>query len=115
MRLNPPELGSVRLTMTMNEGELRMSMQTTTESARQVIAQNLDGLRATLVEQGYDVARLSVSVGDGFAEQQAAQSDAQPRHHTRGQGGTMPEVETEAASDPVAVSLVNSRYLDMVA
>jgi len=115
MRLNPPELGSVRLTMTMKEGELRMAMQTTTESARQVIAQHLDGLRATLVQQGYDVARLEVSVGGDFVEQQAAQSDAQPRHFTRGQGGAMPTTDGEAETEPVAVSLANSRYLNLVA
>ena len=116
MRLNPPELGSVRLAMTMKEGELRMTMQTTTEAARAVIAQHLDGLRTTLVQQGYDVARLEVSVGDSFIEQQAAQSDAQPRHFTRGQQQTMPGMDGETAdAAPSVLSLYTSRYLDMVA
>ena len=115
MRLNPPELGSVKLSMTMKAGELRMALQTSTEAARQVIAQNLDGLRSALVQHGFEVDRLDVSVGEQFAEGQTAQSDPEPEHFARGDADAPSETEDASDAEPVLVSVATNRYLDLVA
>jgi flagellar hook-length control protein FliK len=115
MRLNPPELGSVKLSMSVREGELRMAMQTTTEAARQVISQNISQLRAALTAQGFAVGQMDVEVGHSFAdaqtfqEQQSGRSAPTPRAYA---------AETEVTPDEAPPRWIGNgmgRYLNLVA
>ena len=115
MRLHPPELGNVRLSMSMNHGELRMTLETSTEAARQIIAGNVGQLRTTLAQQGYDVTRVDVSVGQGFAETQTSHSDPEPEHFSHGRSDTSFETDVAFASERPMAWVYTSRYLDLVA
>ena len=53
LRLSPPELGSVRLEVTVKNGVLTAHAQTETAQARDALVDNLPALRARLAEQKY--------------------------------------------------------------
>ena len=115
MRLHPPELGNVRLSMSVNDGELRMALETSTEAARQIVADNVEHLRGTLVQQGYDVTRVDVSLGHDFAETQTSHSDAEPEHFTGGSADTASDTDATSPGEPPRSWVHTSRYLDVVA
>jgi flagellar hook-length control protein FliK len=62
IRLNPPELGSLRLEVRMHEGALAARMQTETAEARTAILENLPILRERLADQGVRIERFDVDL-----------------------------------------------------
>jgi flagellar hook-length control protein FliK len=115
MRLHPPELGSVRLTLSVKEGEVRLAMETSTEAARQVITQNLDTLRNTLVQQGYEVGRMDVSLAGSFSQPQNADRELNPGRPTGNAAAGPAEAESVAEDTPVARGSSARWHIDLVA
>jgi flagellar hook-length control protein FliK len=62
MRLSPPELGSLRLDVRVNGGELWASLQAETEAARAAILENLPALSERLAHQGLRIERFEVDL-----------------------------------------------------
>jgi flagellar hook-length control protein FliK len=60
MRLNPPELGELRVQMTLARGVVSAEFQATTAQAHSLLERNLTSLRAALESQGLSVDRLHV-------------------------------------------------------
>ncbi len=81
MLLHPPQLGGLRVDLSVKDGVLDASLSAETHAARHVLAANLDSLRDSLVEQGIAVHRLEVSVWDGFSR------DAHGSHSSRDESG----------------------------
>ena len=68
MKLQPPQLGHIRIQMMVKDGVLHATVQTESEAARQVVLQNLEHLRSSLDEQGLRLGRFDVQAeGDGGA------------------------------------------------
>jgi flagellar hook-length control protein FliK len=70
LRLSPPELGTMRLELTVRGGALTASIETDNANARQVLLDNLPALRDRLAEQSVRIERFDVDVrrdgtGDG--------------------------------------------------
>jgi flagellar hook-length control protein FliK len=63
LRLDPPHLGTVHMNVSVVEGAVTASIQTTTESARQVLQADLAILKETLAGSGIHVDSINVSVG----------------------------------------------------
>ncbi len=63
LRLDPPHLGNVNMSVTVQEGSVSAIIQTATESARQALVSNLDGLRQSLIEAGVRVDSINVTIG----------------------------------------------------
>lgn len=61
-RLNPAELGMVEVLMEKNElGKIAVSFQTESEAAREALLENLEPLRDSLQDAGWQVEKLEVS------------------------------------------------------
>lgn len=64
LRLSPPELGAVRLQVTMDKGVLSAQMETETTAARRVLLDNLGALRERLATQDVRIDRFDVDLMD---------------------------------------------------
>lgn len=62
LRLSPPELGSLRLDVRVENGALTAHVQTETDAARTAIIDNLPALRDRLAEQGVRIDRFDVDL-----------------------------------------------------
>jgi flagellar hook-length control protein FliK len=62
LRLSPPELGSLRLDVRVQDGTLVARLQTETEEARAAIIDNLPALRDRLADQGVRIERFDVDL-----------------------------------------------------
>jgi len=62
LRLSPPELGSLKLTIQMQEGGLVARLETETTSAKTALIDNLPALRERLAEQGVRIERFDVDL-----------------------------------------------------
>ena len=62
LRLRPPELGSLRLEVSLQDGNLSARIETETQAAKTLLLDQLPQLRDRLAEQGFRVARFDVDV-----------------------------------------------------
>lgn len=62
LRLSPPELGSLRLDVKVQDGALVAHLQTETDAARTAILDNLPALRDRLADQGVRIERFDVDL-----------------------------------------------------
>jgi flagellar hook-length control protein FliK len=62
LRLSPPELGSLRLQVSVQDGVMVARMETETEAARSSLVNNLPDLRERLAEQGIRVERFDIDL-----------------------------------------------------
>ncbi|MDB5324428.1 MAG: flagellar hook-length control protein, partial [Phycisphaerales bacterium] len=68
IRLDPPELGALKVMIEMRDGVMNATFQTSNEQATQLLSHSLNQLKHVLESQGVTVERLQV--------QQAPKSDA---------------------------------------
>lgn len=76
VRLSPPELGSLRIELTMHNGALSAHLEAETPAARHLLLDNLPALRDRLAQQDIRVDRFDVDVrsdGGGSGQQHNAQ------------------------------------------
>ncbi len=69
LRLSPPELGTLRINIVMNEGVLTAHLETETAAARNVLLDNLPALRERLAEQDIRIDKFDVNVGQEGQQQ----------------------------------------------
>lgn len=74
LRLNPPMLGRVEVSMSMNDGQLQAAFKTDQSVTRDILMQNMHILRESLAEQGIRATNVTVTTGldakssnDGYA------------------------------------------------
>lgn len=75
LRLSPPELGTLRIQLTVSEGAITAHLETENAAARTVILDNLPALRERLAEQQITIEKFDVDVGRED-QQQADYPDA---------------------------------------
>jgi flagellar hook-length control protein FliK len=81
LRLSPPELGTLRLELTVRGGALTASIETDNANARQVLLDNLPALRDRLAEQNVRIERFDVDVRrDGTGDGSGGRPNAGPQH-----------------------------------
>jgi len=82
LRLSPPELGSVRLEISVKNGVLTAHAQTETAQARDALVDNLPALRVRLAEQNIQIDHFDVdlfdSSGGGTSNQSQGNADNSP-------------------------------------
>jgi flagellar hook-length control protein FliK len=81
LRLSPPELGSIRLELTVKEGVMTAALETETAAARRVLLDHLPALRERLAEQNIRVERFDVDVRREGGGSQADDRAAQHQQH----------------------------------
>jgi flagellar hook-length control protein FliK len=62
LRLSPPELGSLRLQLTVHDGVMTASLEAESPAARQLLLDHLPSLRDRLAEQNIRIDRFDVDV-----------------------------------------------------
>jgi flagellar hook-length control protein FliK len=120
LRLSPPELGSLRVEITLHDGVMSASLETETAAARRLLLDNLPALRDRLAEQNVRVDRFDVDVrrddGGGQTElgprydRRQAPSSAPPRRNVR------PAATTDESTTPSNVPRsISSTRINVVA
>jgi len=114
LRLSPPELGPLRVDVSLQQGVLTARLETYTEAARQVLLEHLPQLHEALSQRGASLDRIDVirvkegdSAGGAFSNPQWAAAEQQ--QHSEGR--TTPRrraadrlaarTETEPVSSPI--------------
>ena len=98
LRLSPPELGSMRLEVTLQNGALTAKIEAESPIARSLLLDNLPVLRERLEAQGVRVEQFDVDLLDRQTSQTWDSSD---------QNNNMPDDESddhEASATPQATS-----------
>jgi flagellar hook-length control protein FliK len=98
LRLSPPELGSLRLELTVKDGVMTAALETETSAARRLLLDHLPALRDRLAEQNIRVERFDVDVRrDGGG----SQADGRAAHHEqRNHQSDQPPPRREPAPPP---------------
>ncbi len=122
LRLDPPELGTLRLRLELQRDRLSVEMAAESRAARQLLEQDLDALRRSLEAAGLQLERVVVRTLDGpdslgaggLPPEPDAQTASQGQAHTAWQeaalrgdadssrGAPTETAETEAAATEVA-------------
>ncbi|MCA9234591.1 MAG: flagellar hook-length control protein FliK [Planctomycetales bacterium] len=87
VRLSPPELGSLRIELTVQNGVLHANVETETNSARTLLLDNLPALRERLAQQDIRVEKFDVNVGRDGQHQHGAPQDRESPWREPGQPG----------------------------
>jgi flagellar hook-length control protein FliK len=124
LRLSPPELGSLRLELSVKEGVMTATLEAETTAARKVLLDHLPALRDRLAEQNIRIERFDVDVrrddGGGQADGRAAQHQ-QHNHQPdqsppRRQPATEPRFGEAGPTDNVIVeNRIGNTQINLVA
>jgi flagellar hook-length control protein FliK len=106
LRLSPPELGSLRLELSMHNGVMTAAVETETPAARQILLDHLPALRDRLAEQNIRIERFDVDVrqenSGGQTDPRASQQEQrqhQPQQPNSGHAGGRPTTTQAPTSD----------------
>ena len=123
LRLSPPELGSLRLELTVRDGVMNASLQAETDSARRVLLDHLPALRDRLAEQNIRIERFDVDVrrdgsggspDDRTAQQQQHQNQQQHDSSPR-RPASQPHIEATPRQEDTSVQhKINDREINLV-
>ena len=86
LRLKPPELGVVRVALEIKENVLKLGVTTETPVARELLLSQVQGLKESLLEQGFKLEHVEVDVGQNFEQSLAHSKEGFKEGHGR-QGG----------------------------
>jgi flagellar hook-length control protein FliK len=78
LRLEPPELGSVRVQLSAHAGAISAKLVASTEAAGQILQSQLHELRQSLTKLGVSFTSLDVSYGQDGSQGPAQQRELQP-------------------------------------
>ena len=124
LRLSPPELGSLRLELTVKEGVMTAALETETTAARRILLDHLPALRDRLAEQNIRVERFDVDVRREGNGGQADGRPAQQEQHDRQPDQAPPRRESAAQQRtttatalelPVIRNPINDTQINLVA
>lgn len=71
LRLHPPELGALRIDVSVRDGAVTARLETQTSAAQRILTDSLPQLRDALAQQGLNVDRIEVQQSDAFTEGRA--------------------------------------------
>ena len=101
LRLSPPELGSLRLDISVTKGVMKAHLETETKEAKNLLLDNLPALRERLAQQNIKIQTFDVDLRDpssgGTPQQTADQSG-------RGSGGGAGAQRTQTTENNVAAA-----------
>ncbi|MBX3361849.1 MAG: flagellar hook-length control protein FliK [Phycisphaeraceae bacterium] len=86
MRLNPEQLGALRIQVRVGSGVIGVRVQAETEQARELLIRDSATLRAALESRGLDVEYLTIDKPARSAGQIDGQTSETPPHEDRGAG-----------------------------
>jgi flagellar hook-length control protein FliK len=118
LRLSPPELGSLRLDVRIQDGVLVARLQTETDAARNAIVDNLPALRDRLSEQGVRIERFDVDLMQrqpgGMPDQPGGRQQDLPAAPINVLAPPRRQTETPASSGPTLPTIGSADGLNVV-
>jgi flagellar hook-length control protein FliK len=120
LRLAPPELGALRLELTVKDGVMSASLETDNQAAKRVLLEHLPALRERLAEQNIRVERFDVDVRrDGSGQEPAPQNqEQQQQNHSDSRRQSASQRRTDDAvpqERPVMQPMPNTSGINFVA
>lgn len=114
IQLTPPEMGTLRLEITMERGEITARLETDTQDARNLLLDNLPHLRERLEQQNIKINRFDVEYNAGSDGSGPAPEDwtrQQQNRHPASQErpDRPPETETPARAPRLAEATPDGR------
>jgi flagellar hook-length control protein FliK len=102
LRLSPPELGAMKLEITVHGGAMTAHVETETSAARNMLLDNLPALRQRLADQNIKITQFDVDLKDQSGGGMASGSGfTDPRNQLPTYA---PRTNTPTATDPIAIS-----------
>ncbi len=71
LKLSPPELGSLRLEITVNKGVMKARVEAETKEAKNLLLDNLPALRDRLAQQNIKIQKFDVDLRDSVVGRHA--------------------------------------------
>jgi flagellar hook-length control protein FliK len=103
LQLSPPELGSLRVELTLRNGAMSARMETETDAARTVLQDNLPALRERLAEHNIRVERFDIDLSGQSSGSLSGRSGNSSSRYDPSGGQSMPassRVPSTAAASP---------------
>jgi hypothetical protein len=115
MRLEPPELGTVRIHLTATDHAISARVHVSSESAQQLVESQLNSLRQSLADAGMSLQRFDISHGGQGSGQGHSHQDywRAPSGYDHG-GDVQPRTQTRAAFNAVR-SITTRGRIDVMA
>ena len=118
LRLSPPELGALRLEVSVKDGVLVARVETETKAAQTALLDNLPVLRERLAEQGIRVERFDINLNQGQdngnsdrpADTRAWEQNSAPRRTV----AAAPLAESAAAAATVSAGALAAGRLNII-
>lgn len=111
LRLRPEELGTVEIKIERAAtGELKAHLQTETETARQIISENLSHLRDALQQSGFKVDRLDVSC-NAFTNSNLGNNSGQTTQDQKFENYINGSIDVDSSHDETNASLIDPNRL----
>lgn len=118
-RLQPPELGSLRVQLEWSQDTLKIEMVTDRQPVKEVLLASLAELKQALGEQGYRVDKVDVHVGESFihdlAHSERDQRDPWRAGTGAGEDPSLPYEENRGIEPSPPFVPIEGRLLDLVA
>ena len=85
LQLNPPELGTVKLSIEIKGNTLQLGMIAESSSVKEIMLANAHELKAALLDQGIRLDRLDIQVGQNFGRSLMNLNEGSGQAHQRHQ------------------------------
>jgi flagellar hook-length control protein FliK len=105
LKLSPPELGSVRVEITVSKGAMKARLETETKEAKNLLLENLPALRERLAQQNVKIQKFDVDLRDPSSGGMSQQTTDQAETGSSGSGYRPPQPpskENSAATEPAS-------------
>jgi flagellar hook-length control protein FliK len=104
LRLSPPELGQLRLEVSIKDGKMTARLEAENASARSVLLENLPDLKQRLAEQQIKVERFDVELMGQNTSDLPQQSESRPQQQAEQRGPAFRARGRALASDAIGRS-----------
>jgi flagellar hook-length control protein FliK len=113
--LNPPSLGALEIDVRVKNETVELFVIANNQDVQQTLCTHVEQLRKALVDQGLNMDRFQVVVGDRSGGQQGGdpRQEGMPgwqRESHNDRGGYRPEVDEENASDGMRKAVRTDEY-----
>lgn len=119
LRLDPPELGALRVQISVRERSVVAVLEVERRETRQLLGDSLPQLREALQQQGFGIDRIEVSLADGRLDDQHSTGSGgfgggQSGRREQGEPGVAPPVENPASGSKRSGSPVPKPHINPV-
>jgi flagellar hook-length control protein FliK len=111
LRLAPPELGAVKLQISVKDGVMNASLQTESATARHALLEHLPALRDRLAEQNIRIERFDVDVQQENTGSQANPQGSNQNPYTAQQDHTEPRRQLGSRATTIEATPIEPAFM----